>query len=416
MVSQDGITMDMVAPRTGEAPVGDDGATPSARALLEHVGFPAFAVEAKAAGHLLTVVVNDTHRYTDTRSFMDAVFSILDALPVVGSQPGVRILVAAGTHTSDELERAAHEERMAAPYLARIAEIEWHDADSSHLVQVGPYEVHRWMGEKGYYLACGSMEPHYFAGVTGAHKTLTVGVMSRASIERNHAHAMSADVAPLKLEGNPVHEGIVDAVRALESDGAHLLALNQVIVGGDVIGATAGHPLEALADGLSLVRSCFGYRVDRQVDLIVARVSGPLDRDLYQADKGIKNTEAVVRDGGVLILDAACRHGIGIRHFVELLEQAPTYEAACAIVARRGYRLGDHKAVRLRALTDTRGVHVGLVTRNIDPSMSAVLGMTIFQDRATAAAWAHDVLASTPSPRGLIVEDAGNLALEVAAG
>ena len=71
--------------------------------------------------------------------------------------------------------------------------------------------------------------------------------------------------------------------------------------------------------------------------------------------------------------------------------------------------------MRLRALTDERGVHVGLVTPNIDPSMSKVLGMTIVRDRASAAAWAREVLADTPSPRGLIVGDAGNLALEVAA-
>ena len=175
---------------------------------------PAFAVEAKAAGQLLTIVANDTHRYTETRPFLDAVFSILDSLPVVGSQPGVRILVAAGTHKSDALERAGHEERMAAPYLTRIAEIEWHDADAGNLVRIGDAEFHRWMAGAGYFLACGSMEPHYFAGVTGAHKTLTVGVMSRASIEHNHAHAMSPDVAPLKLDGNPVHKGVVEAVHA----------------------------------------------------------------------------------------------------------------------------------------------------------------------------------------------------------
>ena len=134
---------------------------------------------------------------------------------------------------------------MAAPYLARIAEIEWHDGDANDLVTVGAYEFHRWVSGHGYYLACGSLEPHYFAGVTGAHKTLTVGVMSRASIERNHASAMSPKVAPLKLDDNPVHEGVLDALRTLESKGAHMLALNQVIVGGRVIAETAGHPLDA---------------------------------------------------------------------------------------------------------------------------------------------------------------------------
>ena len=58
-------------------------------------------------------------------------------------------------------------------------EIRWHDAynDACH-VRVGGHEVHEWMAQPGLFLACGSMEPHYFAGVTGAHKTLSVGVMS----------------------------------------------------------------------------------------------------------------------------------------------------------------------------------------------------------------------------------------------
>jgi hypothetical protein len=385
-----------------------------ARALLERAGLAAFAAEARAANHPLTVVVNDHHRYTDTRPFIDSVFAVLDSIPAVGAQPRVRVLVASGTHPSGRLERAAHEERIAAPYLARIAEIEWHDCDAADLVDVGGYRFHRWLGGHGYALACGSMEPHYFAGVTGAHKTVTVGVMSRASIERNHANAMSPEVAPLKLEHNPVHEGIVAALRALESNGAHLLALNQVIVGGRVVAATAGHPLKALADGLPAVRACFAHRVDRPLDVVVARVAAPLDRDLYQADKGIKNTEAGLRDGGVLIVEAECKNGVGIRHFVELLEQAATYRAAREVVEQRGYRLGDHKAVRLRALTDVRGVRLALVSPSIDASMAGVLGMSIFRDRSSAARWAREQLRDVAVPYGLIVEDAGNLALELA--
>lgn len=405
-----GIPCDHAAPGDSSTPTKEP---PRAQELLEQAGLSALAASAKAAGAPLTLVVNDTHRYTDTRSFLDAVFAILDSPEAASARPDVRLLVAAGTHTSDAAERRAHEERVAAPHLARFSAIEWHDAGAADLAQVGDYGFHRW-APGGYLLACGSMEPHYFAGVTGAHKTLTVGVMSRASIERNHAGAMSPDVAPLKLEKNPVHEGIVAALGALEATGARALSLNQIIVGGRLVGATAGHPLAALRDGLDLVRASFGHRVDRPLDVIVARVEAPLDRDLYQADKGIKNTEAAARDGGLLILEAACRQGIGIRHFVELLERAPTYSAALDVVAARGYRLGDHKAARLRALTDVRGVRVALVSPNVDRSMESVLGMSIFPDRVAASAWARAELSAAPSPRGLVASDAGNLALEIA--
>jgi len=52
---------------------------------------------------------------------------------------------------------------------------------------------------------------------------------------------------------------------------------------------------------------------------------------------------------------------------------------------------------------------------NIDAAMARVLGMEIFRDRAAAARWARAELDGTAVPRGLVVEDAGNLALELRA-
>jgi nickel-dependent lactate racemase len=379
-----------------------------AERALREAGLESFLETAARDRVPLTVVVNDAHRFTDTRSFLDALFAVIGdarAFPA-----GLRVLVAAGSHRSTPEERAAHEARVLGPWAARFTTIAWHDArDPSGLARVGGHELHAWMSERGHYLGCGSMEPHYFAGVTGAHKTLTVGVMALTSLTANHEHAMSEHAGGLRLAGNPVHEGIVRAVSDLETSGARLFALNQVIVNGAVAACTAGHPLAALANGLPIVRTSFAHQVPRPLDLVIAEVGPPLDRDLYQADKGIKNTEAAVRDGGVLILDAACEHGVGLDAFVDLLRAAPTHARALEVVRGRGYRLGDHKAVRLRALTDTRGVHLGLVAPGIDPALAGVLGGTILPDHAAAANWATTHLA-TPA-HGLVVEDAGNLTL-----
>ncbi len=389
---------------------GTAGPAPACAPLLRRAGLPELARAAAATGAPLTLVINDPHRFTDTRAFLDGLFAVLDE-ERTGGVPRVRVLVATGSHLSTAEERAAHEQRTLGPWATRVEAIAWHDARRpAELRRVGRHVLHRWIAEAGFYVGCGSMEPHYFAGVTGAHKTLTVGVMGLESLTANHAHAMSAAVRGLRLDGNPVHEGIAGAVADLEASGARLLALNQVVVDGRVVDCTVGHPLQALADGLPIVRRCFSHAVDAPADLIVACVGPPLDRDLYQADKGIKNTEAVVRNGGVLLLDAACTRGVGLDAFVELLGAAPTHAGVLAVVRDRGYRLGDHKAVRLRALTDGRGVRLGVVSAGIDAALGPVLGATILLDQAAAVRWAAPLL--PPRARGLVVEDAGNLTLE----
>ena len=114
----------------------------------------------------------------------------------------------------------------------------------------------------------------------------------------------------------------------------------------------------------------------------------------------------------VLLLEAECAGGVGIDHFVDLLREAPTAEEARELVETRGYRLGDHKAVRLRCLTDERDVHVGLISGGVSPELGEVLGMRIFADRESAAAWALEQLGGDAT-HAVVVHDAGNIALAV---
>lgn len=380
------------------------------RRALVGAGLEAFAAE--AGGRPLTIVVNDAHRFTDTRGFIDAVWELLGSF---GPRPRLRLLVATGSHVSSAAERREHEDRVLGERAAGFEEVSWHDArDPDGLCRVGGFEFHRWMGEGGHYLACGSVEPHYFAGVTGAHKTLSVGVMSLASLTDNHRHAMSPRAMALRLDGNPVHEEIARALEALIASGARLLALNQVLSGSRLVACSAGQPLDCARELLGVVRQSYCHRLDSAVDLLVASVDAPLDRDLYQADKGIKNTELAVKDGGVLLLEASCEGGLGLDRFVDLLRSCPEHASALASVEQRGYRLGDHKAVRLRALTDLRGVRVGLVSHGVDASLAEVLGMRIFASREEAVGWLGS-LGADRAPRALLAEDAGNLALELAA-
>jgi len=404
------ISLESVAPK---APPGGSVTVQDMVGSLADAGIASAAMRALADTKPVTLVVNDTHRPTDSSSFIKAVFAVLDERVPPAAERKFRLLVASGTHTADEPERRQHERSVLQGFRERFDQVEWNAADDdSRQIEMGGYRFHRWMGEGGLFIACGSTEPHYFAGVTGAHKTLTVGVMGRQSIEANHAHAMSRDAAGLRLYGNPIHEGIVDALSVLRAAGSELLCMNQLVVEGRAAAIWSGDPIAALDAAVPTVRRVFAYRCETAVDVVIASVEPPLDRDLYQADKGIKNCEAAVRDGGILLVDAACHRGVGIMHFLDLLRNAPTHADALRVVAQRGYRLGDHKAVRLRALTDERGVRLAIVSRNLGPDMEAVLGARIFAEASDAARWIAQSTASGPA-RGLWVRDAGNITLEV---
>jgi nickel-dependent lactate racemase len=382
-------------------------------AALIEAGLAKILKEA-ASSEPITVVINDPHRPTRSDLALAELLALADSHDLRCSW---RLLVATGSHPFGTAARNAHEERILGGLRERFVDVQWHDQGRPEtLAPIGPYRLHRWLVEGPVTLGVGSLEPHYFAGVTGAHKTLTVGLMSLEDLTKNHHAAMEPDAAPLVLDGNPVFEDMKRLLTMLEESGRSLFGIDELLVSGRLAGCTAGPPLEALRSGLPDVRSTYAFEVPDPVDLIVARVNPPLDRTFYQADKGIKNVEAAVRDGGVILLEATCSEGIGIDRFMDLLRRARDHRGVLALVHEEGYRLGDHKAVRLRRLTDRRGVRVGLVTSGLPDRDARVLQVKRLSDRREAAGWALDALGRDGDRTGLVVEDAGHMVVEVGGG
>lgn len=382
------------------------------RALSE-ARFESFLSELSGRGPI-TLVVNDPHRPAPAGAVLPTLIARGDA---AGLKDPWRLLIATGSHRFDRDARRDHEENILGKFGRRFETRLWHDArDPDALATIESFRLNRWIVESAGAIAIGSTEPHYFAGVTGAHKTFTVGLMGMNDLRDNHQSATLEGADPLRTAGNPVFEGIAAVISALERSERHLFAVNQLLVGTRLVGCVAGRPLETLRRALPAVRKTFLHEIRAPLDLLVSIVSPPLDRSFYQADKGIKNVEAVVRTGGVLLLDAACPDGVGIDRFLQILRRSNAESDTLAQIRERGYRLGDHKAVRLRRLTDTRGVRIGIVSRDIPPSTARLLHVVVHPDRESAAAWALDQLEGVVRPSGLIVEDAGNVVVRIRGG
>lgn len=395
------------------------GSAPEPESLLQALLTPALA----AGGWLrelladrpdstepVLLVINDPHRSTQTRP-------VLTALAVALNQAGLdvrfRILVATGTHRFDAAECAAFERSIVAGCGLRVDALDWHDAtDDARQMEVAGVRMHRWIADSGRLLGLGSVEPHYFAGLTGAHKTLTIGCLSRADIERNHAGALEPSSDVLGLAGNPVYDGVAAMLDGLRRAGKRLAAINQVVSGERLLALSGGDPLSALSELVPLVREVYLHELPTPADVLHLRVPPPLGRNFYQADKALKNNHRAVRDGGGIVLEAECAEGIGTDHFLGLLRRAPTYAAARDCVTRDGYRLGDHKAVKLRHLTDPaqRGVRLVLVSPHVSDDDAALLGAT----RAVTVEVALTHLAGRLAGQfenALRIEDAGNVSV-----
>lgn len=365
----------------------------------------------------ILILINDPYRPTQTPAALAAIAFLVRSRP---RAPRFRVVVATGAHRIPENRRRAFERANLADTGLQIEDVSWHVAHTeSGLVGVAGVRVHPWLAESRFVIPIGSVEPHYFAGVTGPHKTLTIGCMSVRDIEENHSGALEESSAIFRMRGNPVFEGVVAVLQKLTAGGKEVCAIGEVVRNKTILAAAAGRPLEVLDALLPTVRATFQHRIPRPVDLLRLRVPSPLGSSFYQADKALKNNQLAVRDNGAIVLEAECSEGIGPSHFLGLLRGAKDYATLRKTVVNQGYRLGDHKAVKLRHLLDPvrRGVRLAVVSPNLREEDFEGTGIVLSSsvDRAVARFAAMSV---NLQGEGLIIEDAGmmNVVPETAGG
>ena len=298
-----------------------------------------------ASARSVAVVVTDHTRATPTQALLPLLW---ERIRPVASSSRVTLVVATGTHrapTGAELERMLGAWRW-------TFRTEIHDCDGD-LVDVGrssrgtPIRINRTVAEADCVVTIGHVGAHYYAGYSGGRKNIFPGVAGRAAIEANHALLMHPKSVACTYEGNPINEEMVEAARMVN------LALGIDVVmdaDNDVVKVVVGEPEAAHAEARMFWDRHFRISVDRPTDVVVASAGGhPKDIDLYQAYKAQYAAARVLRDGGVLLLLAACPDGIGHRVFAEWIERSEKPADVFKVLRQEGFKLGGHKAVYLAA-------------------------------------------------------------------
>jgi nickel-dependent lactate racemase len=291
-------------------------------------------------------VVNDGTRPTPTARILDHLAEEIAGRPL-------RFLVATGSHRAPFPAECT---RIFGPWFERYHKnIFFHDAHAqAAMVPLGitsrgtPLALNRRVVEASKIVAISSVEPHYFAGYTGGRKSFFPGAASYRTMEHNHRLALGEGAASLALEGNPVHEDLVEAMDALE--GKEIYSLQVVLDRAHRICAAFAGSLEgSFAAAVQKAHEVFAVEVSERVDVVVTVAPAPMDIDLYQAQKAIEHGRLALKEGGIMILVSRCPMGVGNEGFHRLLSRATNPEEVRSFI-EGAYNLGDHKAAKIADL------------------------------------------------------------------
>jgi nickel-dependent lactate racemase len=250
----------------------------------------------------------------------------------------ITILISTGCHrgtTKEELISKFGEE------IVAKEKIVVHDCDDSPLVHIGTLPsggdliINKLVVDADLVCSEGFIEPHFFAGFSGARKSILPGIASRTTVMANHCSEFIADPHARTglLEGNPIHKDMVFAARA-----AKLAFICNVVINAEkeAIFAVAGDMEEAHKVGCDFLSSL--CKVDAKPADIVLTTNGgyPLDQNIYQAVKGMTAAEATVKPGGVIIMMAKSNDGHGGEHFYHQMADEPDIEKTLALFLSRG--------------------------------------------------------------------------------
>ncbi|MHC6202661.1 nickel-dependent lactate racemase family protein [Breznakiellaceae bacterium SP9] len=317
---------------------------------LEHPSGPALDGFLSGGTNLL-IIINDATRPTPTPAILAA---LLPPIEKAGFQHGnITLLVATGAHrapTEDEYRQI-----LGSLYDSLRSRCFAHDArNDQDMRDVGvtrngtPILLNKRLFDADRIIITGSVEPHYFAGFTGGRKAFLPGIAAYKTIQANHKNALSPNARSLALEGNPVHEDMMDALPLIK---APVFSLMTVLDKQQAVAAaTAGDINTSFYAAVKEARKIFCVPVPAAADIVVSVAKFPMDIDLYQSQKAIDNGAVALKDNGTLLLVSSCRDGIGDAAYASLLSEAASPQEALMRISA-GYKLGYHKAAKMAAVS-----------------------------------------------------------------
>lgn len=295
-----------------------------------------------SGAHNILVVVNDATRPTPTAQIYGLIHHRLEG-------KNVRYISAVGSHRLPT--EAEYREMFGKHYDAIKDKITIHESKKdTDMVSYGKSAMGtdiKMSAELSWaerVIILTSIEPHYFAGYTGGRKSLMPGLAAYSTIEQNHKLALNVYAQALALSGNPVHKDMEDIISKI---GKKIFAVQVVLdAHRGIYAAFAGDYRLTFEEGVKTALEVFAVGIKEKTDIVITVSPYPTDIDLYQAQKALDNGKYALKKGGIIILVAECRDGIGNETFYRLLSSAGSPQGVLDEIAKV-FKLGYHKAAKM---------------------------------------------------------------------
>ena len=337
--------------RCAEVPGLGDEHSALVRALREPIGSKPLQQLVKA-GDTVVVVHSDITRATPNERLLPV---ILHELLAAGVKRGdIVMLNGLGTHRP---QTRAELRKMLGDEVVDNFRCEQHDCnDDAQLVSLGttslgnPVRVNRLLIASDVRILTGFIEPHFFAGFSGGPKAVLPALAGAESVQTNHSFAMIGHPKATwgVTQGNPLWDEICEVALRVKPTFLVNVTMNAQK---QITGVFAGEMLAAHRVGCEFVRQSAMLKLDRLYDVAITTNGGyPLDQNLYQAIKGVSAASRVVREGGIIILCAACEDGLPDHGgYAQLLARARSPQKALEMLSQPGFSEPDQWAVQIQA-------------------------------------------------------------------
>lgn len=258
----------------------------------------------------------------------------------------ITIIVATGTHKPMDL---AEIKKLLPDNFPKDIKICSHDCDEAeNLKCLGdtskktPVYGNRKFLDADIRIVTGNIEPHHFAGFSGGMKTAAIGLTGRETINKNHSMLVDRKSCLGEFKNNPLRQDIEEIGKMMKVNYAINVIMNDKR---EIVHVLAGDPSCVMDAGVTFSQSICQTVVNKKYDLVIASAGGyPKDINLYQAQKALTNASLITRDGGSVILVAACDEGVGSNPYVDFMKGVSSWQEVYSKFKTTGFQVGPHKA------------------------------------------------------------------------